>query len=92
MAERRVCAAGHEHWWPGEKWKHEGCVAIKPAAETAIKPAVVNRKPSAIKPRSANRRDRGVYNAYMNAYMKVWKMVKAGRADWWPRRASGEGG
>ena len=37
--------------------------------------------------KTRNRRDRGAYNAYQRVYMAVRRAVKAGRADWWPKRA-----
>ena len=28
-------------------------------------------------------------NDYMAGYMRVWRAIKSGRAEWWPRRVKG---
>ena len=35
-----------------------------------------------------NGQTREKYNAYLRSYMRFWRAVRAGRADWWPRRST----
>jgi hypothetical protein len=28
MPERRSCPAGHDYWFPGERWQHEKCGVV----------------------------------------------------------------
>ena len=30
---------------------------------------------------------RKAYNAYQRVYLMTWRAVRAGRADWWPRKS-----
>jgi len=59
MPELRLChGCSKEYWWPGSRWQHEGCAINSPAINTVA----INK--------TANRRSREAYNAYMRDYMK----------------------
>lgn len=70
MPELRLCpGCSKEYWWPGGRWQHEGCAINSPAINTvAINKVAV--EPLVAPSKTANRRSREAYNAYMREYMK----------------------
>jgi hypothetical protein len=45
MPERRSCPAGHEYWFPGERWQHEKCVVVNhQESVTTASNVVVNER------------------------------------------------
>lgn len=64
-----TCVCG-KSYWPNQAWLHKGC-AINAA------PVAINKRGVAINAgKSANRRDRAVYNGYMRDYMKRYRALK----------------
>ena len=59
------------------------------ASNKMAKPASNSPNPASNAASNKHQRwDKRAYNAYMRMYMKVLRAVKAGRADWWPRRVA----
>lgn len=74
MPEKRVCPRGHEYWWPGAGWQHEGCTVLTarlPATNAATNGGIATNNASNVATnKTMNRRDREKYNAYQREYMR----------------------
>jgi hypothetical protein len=90
-----VCSTRHELWQghvfatnADRKKAFVGLIATNApvkAAESATSAAIPATNDATNEPlvmRTLNRRDRVDYNAYQREYMKVYRAVKSGRAEW----------
>ena len=90
MPEKRKCAAGHEYWWPGQKWHHEDCVAnVKPVANEPV----ANKSMEWLRVKVWREANRERYNARQRELMRKKRKekrdeertVSGGHADVEPR-------
>jgi len=85
-----VCGTRHEVF-QAHVFAINSAINSRPPAINTPPPAInsaINRSvPKTGDRRSKNGRRVSDYNAYMRLYMAVSRAVKAGRADWWPKRA-----
>jgi hypothetical protein len=75
-----VCGCGRSYW-PRQRWQHETCAINRTAinAEKAghLRAALVERYGALEKSeKTANRRDRKVYNEYMRRKMREYRAAK----------------
>lgn len=83
----KICQGCGKSYTHAQKWWHEKCAinaaainesAINKEKEDVIEPADSAGKESGAGLRTANRRDRAVYNEYMRRKMREYRALKKG--------------
>jgi hypothetical protein len=67
LADLRKCPAGHDYWFPGERWKHKDCVVTAPVVTQDVVTEVNKAASRQVLWQRANRER---YNQKMREYRR----------------------